>query len=58
AMMLRYGLHQPAAASQIEAAVFTLLEQGYRTGDIQSPGTTVLGCRAIGETLIQILNQG
>jgi 3-isopropylmalate dehydrogenase len=58
AMMLRYGLHQPGAASQIEAAVLTLLEQGYRTGDIQSPGTKVLGCRAIGETLIEILNQG
>lgn len=58
AMMLRYGLDQPAAADQIESAVLTLLAQGYRTGDIQSPGTTVLGCKAIGETLIQILNQG
>ena len=58
AMMLRYGLGQPTAASKIESAVLTLLAQGYRTGDIQSPGTTVLGCQAIGETLTQILNQG
>ncbi len=58
AMMLRYGLDQPTAADKIESAVLTLLEQGYRTGDIQSPGTKVLGCQAIGETLIQNLNQG
>ncbi len=58
AMMLRYGLDQPAAADQIESAVLMLLAQGYRTGDIQSSDTTVLGCKAIGETLIQILKQG
>lgn len=58
AMMLRYGLDQPTAADKIESAVLTLLEQGYRTGDIQSSGTKVLGCQAIGETLIQNLNQG
>ncbi len=55
AMMLRYGLEQPLAAKRIEQAVFTALAQGYRTGDIQSPGTKILGCRAMGETLIQIL---
>ena len=58
AMMLRYGLNQPLAADHLERAVFKLLERGYRTGDIQSPGTTVLGCQAIGEILIQILNEG
>ena len=57
AMMLRYSLDQPAA-DKVESAVLTLLAQGYRTGDIQSSGTTILGCKAIGETLIQILNQG
>jgi 3-isopropylmalate dehydrogenase len=57
AMMLRYGLEQPLAADQIEQAVAKVLELGYRTGDIQSPGTTVLGCRAMGEVLIQTLTE-
>lgn len=55
AMMLRYGLHQPAAADQIEQAVLKVLDQGYRTGDIMSEGKTQLGCQAIGEALINVL---
>jgi 3-isopropylmalate dehydrogenase len=55
AMMLRYGLDQPEAANRIEQAVQKVLEAGYRTTDIQSPGTTVLGCQAMGEALIQVL---
>jgi 3-isopropylmalate dehydrogenase len=55
AMMLRYGLNQSEAASQIEQAVLQVLEEGYRTTDIQSPGTTVLGCQAMGEVLIKAL---
>jgi 3-isopropylmalate dehydrogenase len=55
AMMLRYGLNQPEAADRLEQAVLAVLEQGYRTGDIQSMGTTLVGCRAIGEVLIQNL---
>lgn len=56
AMMLRYGLNQPEAADCIETAVNQVLADGYRTGDIQSPGTTVLGCQAMGEVLIQALS--
>jgi 3-isopropylmalate dehydrogenase len=55
AMMLRYGLNQPEAANRIEQAVQNVLEAGYRTTDIQSPGTTVLGCKAMGEVLIKAL---
>ncbi len=55
AMMLRYGLNQSEAASQIEQAVLQVLEEGYRTTDIQSPGTTVLGCQAMGQALIKAL---
>jgi 3-isopropylmalate dehydrogenase len=55
AMMLRYGLQQPAAADQIEAAVLKVLEQGDRTGDIMSPNMNLLGCRAMGDALIQVL---
>jgi 3-isopropylmalate dehydrogenase len=55
--MLRYGLNQPEAANRIEQAVQQVLEAGYRTTDIQSPGTTVLGCQAMGEVLIKSLMQ-
>ncbi|TAF02531.1 MAG: 3-isopropylmalate dehydrogenase [Nostocales cyanobacterium] len=55
AMMLRYGLNQPDAADLIENAVLQVLQQGDRTGDIMSEGMNLLGCRAMGDALIQIL---
>jgi len=55
AMMLRYGLNQPQAATFIEEAVNSVLEAGYRTGDIMSPGMTLVGCQAMGELLIKTL---
>jgi 3-isopropylmalate dehydrogenase len=55
AMMLRYDLNQPEAASHIERAVLKVLDQGYRTGDIMSEGNTLVGCQAIGEVLIKAL---
>ncbi|MEL6853893.1 MAG: isocitrate/isopropylmalate family dehydrogenase, partial [Cyanobacteria bacterium J06607_13] len=55
AMMLRYGLNQPAAADQIEQAVLTVLDQGYRTGDIMSPGMTAVGCQGMGQALEKAL---
>lgn len=36
AMMLRYSLHEPAAATRIETAVNHVLDQGLRTADILS----------------------
>ncbi|MDJ0619399.1 MAG: 3-isopropylmalate dehydrogenase [Calothrix sp. MO_192.B10] len=55
AMMLRYGLNQPGAAEHIEKGVLQVLEQGYRTGDIISADMNLLGCKAMGEVLIQTL---
>ncbi|WP_016950858.1 3-isopropylmalate dehydrogenase [Anabaena sp. PCC 7108] len=55
AMMLRYGLNQPEAADLIENGVLQVLQQGDRTGDIMSLGMNLLGCRAMGDALIQIL---
>ncbi|MBD2694752.1 3-isopropylmalate dehydrogenase [Anabaena catenula] len=55
AMMLRYGLNQPEAADLIENGVLQVLQQGDRTGDIMSVGMNLLGCRAMGDALIQIL---
>ncbi len=55
AMMLRYSLNQPAAADQIEQAVLKVLDQNYRTGDIMSEGKILLGCKAMGDRLLQAL---
>ncbi|MEP0868387.1 3-isopropylmalate dehydrogenase [Trichocoleus desertorum AS-A10] len=57
AMMLRYGLNQPEAGDRIEQAVMQVLDQGYRTGDIMSEGNTLVGCRAMGDALIQALEK-
>ncbi|ALF56135.1 3-isopropylmalate dehydrogenase [Nostoc piscinale CENA21] len=57
AMMLRYGLNQPQAADSIEKAVLQVLAQGDRTGDIMSPGMNLLGCQAMGNSLIQALEK-
>jgi 3-isopropylmalate dehydrogenase len=55
AMMLRYGLNQSAAAKKIEDAVMSVLDQGYRTGDIMSEGMTAVGCQGMGEALLRAL---
>jgi 3-isopropylmalate dehydrogenase len=57
AMMLRYGLNQPAAAERLERAVEQVLDQGYRTGDIWSEGMTLVGCQAMGDALLQALEK-
>ncbi|AOX03467.1 3-isopropylmalate dehydrogenase [Moorena producens PAL-8-15-08-1] len=57
AMMLRYGLDQPQAADCIEQAVVKVLDKGDRTGDIISEGMNLLGCRAMGDSLIECLEQ-
>ncbi|WP_346293897.1 3-isopropylmalate dehydrogenase [Sphaerothrix gracilis] len=56
AMMLRYGLNQPEAAALMEQAVLKVLDQGYRTGDIMSEGMTPVGCKAMGDALMQALD--
>ena len=55
AMMLRYGLDQPEAATKIEQAVLQVLDAGYRTGDIMSEGMKLVGCRQMGDALLQAL---
>ncbi len=56
AMMLRYGLNEPIAATKIEEAVLKVLDLGYRTGDIMSEGSKYVGCREIGQILLDVLN--
>ncbi len=56
AMMLRYGLNAPDAATEIENVVNQVLDLGYRTGDIMSPGMKAVGCKEMGEILLKLLN--
>ena len=55
AMMLQYALRQPQAASVIEAAVESVLHQGYRTADIMEPGCTRVGTIQMGEAICTAL---
>ncbi len=48
AMMLRHSFDQGAAADRIEKAVEDVLNEGYRTADIQEPGCKLLGCKQMG----------
>lgn len=55
AMMLRYSFNEKAAADAIEAACAKTLADGYRTGDIMEPGRTLVGCRRMGDLVVERL---
>ena len=55
AMMLRFSLGQEAAAQRIEAAVKTVLNQGLRTADIYSAGTTRVSTAQMGAAVVKAL---
>ncbi|MEO8542184.1 MAG: 3-isopropylmalate dehydrogenase [Burkholderiaceae bacterium] len=55
AMMLRFSLNQTEAADRIEAAVARVLEQGLRTADIHSAGTTRVGTAEMGDAVVKAL---
>ncbi|PSC69987.1 3-isopropylmalate dehydrogenase [Micractinium conductrix] len=57
AMMCRYGLNLPKVADRLEAAVTAALDAGYRTGDIMQPGCTLVGCRQMGEVLLNTVTE-
>lgn len=56
AMMLRYSLNQAEAATCLEQAVMAVLDAGYRTGDIMSEGMKPVGCKAMGEALLNAVH--
>jgi 3-isopropylmalate dehydrogenase len=49
ALMLRYSFAMEKEAAAIENAVAQVLGAGFRTADIHSPGTTLVGCKEMGE---------
>jgi Isocitrate/isopropylmalate dehydrogenase len=54
-MMLRLGFDMGKEADAIEAAVRKALADGFRTGDIMEPGKTLLGCKEMGDKVVERL---
>ena len=59
ALLCRYSLQMEGAASLIESAIGSVLQEGYRTADLFSnePGTTQAGTKEIESRLLEILNE-
>jgi 3-isopropylmalate dehydrogenase len=57
AMMLRYSFDMPKGAERIEAAVRSVLAEGYRTADIDEPGATRLGTIEMGDAVVAELER-
>ncbi len=57
AMMLRDSFDMAAEADCIEAAVSAVLDSGYRTGDILSPGCRLVGCQEMGRLVTENLKK-
>jgi 3-isopropylmalate dehydrogenase len=57
AMMLRYSLDEAGHAERIEQAVSAVLEQGLRTADIASEGTTTVGTAAMGDAVVEAIRR-
>lgn len=55
AMMLRYAFDLETEADAVEAAVQSVLSEGYRTGDIMSDGCTMVGTEAMGDLICERL---
>ncbi|MEX3606516.1 MAG: 3-isopropylmalate dehydrogenase [Burkholderia sp.] len=55
AMLLRYSLNRGEQADRIERAVQKVLEQGYRTGDIATPGCQQVGTAQMGDAVVAVL---
>lgn len=55
AMMLRYSLGEPQAATAIEQAVSNVLDQGLRTADIYTEGSNQVGTVAMGDAVVSAI---
>ncbi|WP_243545829.1 3-isopropylmalate dehydrogenase [Pseudodesulfovibrio tunisiensis] len=51
-MMLRHSFDMTEEADCIDRAVAATLEQGFRTGDIMQGGARLVGCRAMGQAVL------
>ena len=57
AMMLRYSFDMEEDAALVERAVKDVLDQGLRTGDIMSPGQTLVSTTRMGEAVTRALDR-
>ncbi len=55
AMMLRYSFDMCDEADAVENAVNSVLEAGYRTGDIMSDGMTLVSCSGMGDKIAEFI---
>jgi len=55
AMLLRHSFDLGEEADRLEGAVARVLEAGYRTADIHTPGTTRVGTREMGGRVLEAL---
>ena len=53
AMMLRFSFNLTDAADDIERAVEKVLNEGFRTADINQHGMKLVGCKGMGEAIIK-----
>jgi len=58
AMMLRHSFDLGKEADLIEGAIHKVLAQGYRTKDLEAPGTKLVGTKEMGALILQNLGQG
>lgn len=52
-MMLRYSFDLDKEADAIDSAVKQVLKDGYRTGDIMSDGCKQVGCKKMGDLIVE-----
>ncbi|NKB80310.1 MAG: 3-isopropylmalate dehydrogenase [Nitrospirales bacterium] len=55
AMMLASSFNLSEEAEAIEQAIQTVLAQGYRTKDIEAPGTTLVGTKEMGTRILKLV---
>ncbi len=53
ALMLSYTFHLEKEAEAVESAILRTLDQGYRTKDIHSPGTRLVGTSEMGNAVLK-----
>lgn len=58
ALMLRHSLDQGEAADRIERAVEEVLNDGYRTADIQEKRGRLIGCKEMGRLVREKVDKG
>ena len=57
AMMLEHSFDLGELAKKIEDAVEAVLAEGYRTGDIYRDGCTLVGCKQMGDLVLENIKQ-